>query len=53
MADDNIHKQDFAIRKLSTRSVTLYPAGAQVIRDINDITLKVSTSDETDLIVHY
>ena len=42
MADDNISKQEFSIRNLSTRSVTLYPQRAHVVRDINDITLKVS-----------
>lgn len=42
MADDTTHKQVFNIRKVATRSVTLYPARAQIVRDINNITLKVS-----------
>ena len=41
MAEENIHKQEFSVRNLSTRSVTLYPARAHVIRDINEIVLKV------------
>jgi len=41
MAGENVHKQEFAIRNLSTQSVILYPVRAQVVRDINDVTLKV------------
>lgn len=41
MAEEYVHKQEFAIRSLSTRSVILYPFRAQVIRDINEITLQV------------
>lgn len=41
MAEENIHKQEFVVRNLQTRTVTLYPERAQIIRDINDITLKV------------
>lgn len=41
MAEEHVHKQEFAIRSLSTRSVILYPFRAQVIRDINEITLQV------------
>lgn len=41
MAEEIIHKQDFTVRNLLTRSVTLYPERAQIVRDINDITLKV------------
>ncbi|KAL9126664.1 MAG: hypothetical protein Q9217_004321 [Psora testacea] len=43
MAEENVHKQEFLIRNLCTNSVTLYPTRAQVVRDINDITLKVRT----------
>jgi hypothetical protein len=43
MAEENIHKQEFHIRNLSTRSVTLYPSRAQVVRDIENVILKVST----------
>ena len=35
-------KQTFALRELPTRAVTLYPARAEVVRDINDIALKVN-----------
>lgn len=41
MAEDTVYKQEFLIRNLPTSSVTLYPTRAQVVRDINDITLKV------------
>ena len=37
----HIHKQNINARGLLTRSVTFYPARAQVVRDVNDITLKV------------
>jgi len=42
MAEEDVHKQEFVLRNLQTRSVTLYPTKAQVVRDINGITLKVS-----------
>ena len=41
MTEENIHKQEFVVRNLQTHTVTLYPERAQIIRDINDITLKV------------
>lgn len=41
MDEEKIHKQEFAVRNLQTRSVTLYPTRAQVVRDINEITLEV------------
>ena len=41
MAEEDILKQEFMIRNLQTRSVTLYPARAQVVRDLKDIILKV------------
>lgn len=50
MAEENIHRQELSIWDLTTRSVTLYPSRAHVIRDINDIndindiTLQVSLS---------
>ncbi|KAK4695666.1 hypothetical protein P7C71_g2133, partial [Lecanoromycetidae sp. Uapishka_2] len=47
MAQESIHKQEFAIRHLSTRSVTLYPARAQVIRDINDVALQPGANEIT------
>ncbi|MCJ1353157.1 MAG: hypothetical protein MMC33_003142 [Icmadophila ericetorum] len=40
MSTEIIEKQEFHLRNLLTRSVTLYPAKAQVVRDIPDITLK-------------
>ncbi len=45
MAEDTVHKQQFAIRGLATRSATLYPTRAEIIRDINEITLNVSQSN--------
>lgn len=39
MASDAPHKQEFRIRDLSTRSVTLFPTRAQIIRDIKEVTL--------------
>jgi N-terminal domain of unknown function (DUF4140) len=39
MAHDEIHKQEFRIRDLTTRSVLLFPTRAQIIRDIKKITL--------------
>jgi len=38
--DTDIPKQEFSIRKLGTKSVTLYPTKAQIIRNINGISLK-------------
>lgn len=43
-ADDTIHKQSFSIDDLATRSVTLYPTRAAVVRDIENVTIKVSAS---------
>ncbi|TVY24310.1 Protein F37C4.5, partial [Lachnellula hyalina] len=40
MAHDEIHKQEFRIRDLTTRSVLLFPTRAQIIRDIKEITLQ-------------
>ncbi|KAL9609694.1 MAG: hypothetical protein Q9167_005544 [Letrouitia subvulpina] len=39
MADPEIFEQAFAIRNLPTQSVILYPARAQVVRDIKDVSL--------------
>ncbi|MCJ1426864.1 hypothetical protein MMC29_004767 [Sticta canariensis] len=47
MAEDSVHKQEFVIRDLSTRSVTLYPSRAHVTRDINDITLQPGANQIT------
>ncbi|RDL39903.1 Uncharacterized protein BP5553_04243 [Venustampulla echinocandica] len=40
MANDSIHRQEFRIRDLATRSVLLFPTRAQIIRDIKEITLQ-------------
>ena len=48
MAEENIYKQEFAIRSLLTRSVTLYPTRAQITRDIDEIILKVSWLPRVD-----
>lgn len=40
---DAIHKQEFRVRDLPTRTVTLFPSRAQVVRDIKDVSLKVSS----------
>jgi len=40
---DGIPKQEYRLRDLPTRSVTLFPSRAQVVRDIKDLPLKVST----------
>lgn len=47
MADQIIHKQEFRVRDLSTRSVLLFPYRAQIVRDVKDIALKVSSKQET------
>ncbi|XXG97972.1 threonyl-tRNA synthetase [Hypoxylon texense] len=38
---DADHKHEYHIRQLNTRSVTLFPSRAQVVREIKDIPLKV------------
>jgi hypothetical protein len=40
MATHDIPAQEFVIRNLPTRSVTLYPGKAQIIRDITNISLQ-------------
>ncbi|KUJ16627.1 uncharacterized protein LY89DRAFT_782855 [Mollisia scopiformis] len=40
MANEPPHKQEFRIRDLTTRKVTLFPTRAQIIRDIKEITLQ-------------
>ncbi|KAK4233000.1 hypothetical protein C8A03DRAFT_19833 [Achaetomium macrosporum] len=44
---DGPHKQEFHVRDLPTRSVTLFPARAQVVRDIRDVTLKPGANEIT------
>jgi len=38
---DEIHKKEYRIRDLPTRTVTLFPTRAQVVRDIKDVPLRV------------
>ena len=40
---DTVHKQEYRIRDLPTRTVTLFPTRAQVVREIKDVPLKVSS----------
>ena len=49
MPEDTIHQQEFTVRDLPTKSVTLYPARAQVTRDVEGITLKPGTNE---VIIH-
>lgn len=41
IVDDTIHKQSFSIDDLATRSVTIYPTRAAVVRDIESVVIKV------------
>ncbi|KAK3324507.1 hypothetical protein B0T19DRAFT_486664 [Cercophora scortea] len=41
------HTQEFRIRDLSTRSVTLFPTRAQVVREIKDVALKPGINEIT------
>ncbi|KAI9743728.1 MAG: hypothetical protein M1835_002885, partial [Candelina submexicana] len=45
--ETGVHKQEFVIKDLPTRSVTLYPSRAYVIRDINDVALKPGRNEVT------
>lgn len=44
---ETAHKQEFRIRDLPTRSVTLFPTRAQVVRDIKDVPLKPGANQIT------
>ncbi|KAM7188888.1 protein of unknown function (DUF4139) domain containing protein [Naviculisporaceae sp. PSN 640] len=44
---DTVHKQEYRIRDLSTRSVTLFPTRAQVVREIKDVVLKPGANEIT------
>ncbi|CAK7263954.1 hypothetical protein SEPCBS57363_000836 [Sporothrix epigloea] len=44
---DSIHKQEFRVRDLPTRTVTLFPSRAQIVRDIKDVTLKPGANQIT------
>jgi hypothetical protein len=48
-AADVGHNVEYNIRDLGTRSVTLFPAQAQVKRDIKDVPLKVSRAHMANL----
>lgn len=52
-ADDTIHKQSFSIDDLAARSVTLYPTRAAVVRDIENVTIEVSSIPNYLLILCY
>lgn len=47
MADEILHKQEFHIRNLATRTVTLFPTRAQIVRDIKEIILKHGVNQVT------
>ncbi|KAK0621676.1 hypothetical protein B0T17DRAFT_534761 [Bombardia bombarda] len=44
---DTTHKQEYRIRDLSTRSVTLFPTRAQIVREIKDVVLKPGANEIT------
>ncbi|KAK4249241.1 hypothetical protein C7999DRAFT_39658 [Corynascus novoguineensis] len=44
---DDAHKQDFHVRNLPTRSVTLFPTRALVVREIKDVVLKSGANEIT------
>ena len=39
---ETVAKREFRIRDLPTKSVTLFPTRAQIVREIKDVTLRVS-----------
>ncbi|KAF8544402.1 hypothetical protein BDD12DRAFT_801322 [Trichophaea hybrida] len=47
MSSSSIHKQSFTILDRPTRSVTLYPASAAIVRDITDIVVKSGINEYT------
>ncbi|KAK0665204.1 hypothetical protein QBC41DRAFT_233277 [Cercophora samala] len=44
---DSLHKKRFHIRDLPTRTVTLFPTRAQVVRDIKEVALKPGANEIT------
>ncbi|TDZ49747.1 hypothetical protein CTRI78_v007900 [Colletotrichum trifolii] len=42
---DTVNKTEYHVRDLATRSVTLFPSRAQVVRDLKDVTLKPGTNE--------
>ncbi|KAL2267793.1 hypothetical protein VTJ83DRAFT_5070 [Remersonia thermophila] len=47
MDTDGPYKQEFHIRNLPTRCVTLFPTRAQIVRDIKNVTLKPGPNEIT------
>lgn len=41
---DNVVKQELNLRDLDTKSVTLFPSRAQIVREVKDLQLAVSIS---------
>ena len=39
---DNVVKQELNLRDLDTKSVTLFPSRAQIVREVKDLQLAVS-----------
>ncbi|ROT41934.1 hypothetical protein SODALDRAFT_318729 [Sodiomyces alkalinus F11] len=44
---DTIHKQEFNVRDLGTRAVTLFPSSAQVVREVKNVSLHPGTNEIT------
>ncbi|KAM0271169.1 hypothetical protein ACHAQH_009153 [Verticillium albo-atrum] len=44
---DTVHKQEHKVRDLITRSVTLFPSRAQVVRELKDVSLKPGVNEIT------
>ncbi|PNH43832.1 hypothetical protein VD0004_g3744 [Verticillium dahliae] len=44
---DTAHKQEYKVRDLTTRSVTLFPSRAQVVRELKDVSLKPGVNEIT------
>ncbi|KAK4454231.1 hypothetical protein QBC34DRAFT_392873 [Podospora aff. communis PSN243] len=44
---DTTHKQEYRIRDLPTKSVTLFPTRAQIVREIKDVSLKPGANEIT------
>ncbi|KAK0643912.1 hypothetical protein B0T16DRAFT_416849 [Cercophora newfieldiana] len=44
---DTTHKQEYRIRDLPTKSVTLFPTRAQIVREIKDVALKPGANEIT------
>jgi len=41
---DSVTKKEYKLRDLGTKSVTLFPTRAQVVREIKDVSLAVRSS---------